>query len=69
MFEGGGGYKEEKLISASNDGNILCCDSQGKFFAAHKINSEKTYLRCLNVNITSNYYNSYYGKICLIVTS
>lgn len=45
-----GGYKDEKLICTTNDGNIVCVDSAGRLFAAIRADS---YVRCLTVSLSS----------------
>lgn len=45
-----GGYKDEKLVCTTNDGNIVCVDSAGRLFAAIRLDS---YVRCLTVSISS----------------
>lgn len=39
-----GGYQEEKLVSASNDGTIVCTDCFGRLYSTSRA---KSYLRCV----------------------
>jgi len=47
----GVGYRDEKLVCTTNDGNIVCVDSAGRLFAAIRADS---YVRCLTVSVSSN---------------